>query len=75
MGAYSAWFVRALMFVCGIVAFPISKLLDWVLGEEHDVSCFNPHHEPQLYKCMATRQLLSLNWTCLNWTTIACSAT
>ena len=37
-GAYSAWFVRLLMLVCGVIAFPISKILDWVLGSEHEVS-------------------------------------
>eukprot|EP00798_Chlamydomonas_sp_ICE-L_P001234 gene1234-32578_t len=35
VGAYSAWFVRLLMFICFPVAWPISKLLDKVLGTEH----------------------------------------
>ena len=37
VGAYSAWFVKALMLLCGIVAWPISKILDRVLGSEQDV--------------------------------------
>ena len=37
IGAYSAWFVWALMWVVGIVSWPISKVLDWVLGTEHGV--------------------------------------
>lgn len=38
VGAYSAYFVRALMILCGVVAYPISKILDWVLGPEQEVS-------------------------------------
>ena len=37
VGAYSAYFVRALMMCTAVVAWPISKLLDWVLGPEHEV--------------------------------------
>ena len=46
IGAYSAWFVRILLWVVGIVSFPISKVLDYLLGSEHGVS--NP-------MCMALR--------------------
>ncbi|CAL5220421.1 g2433 [Coccomyxa viridis] len=34
VGAYSAWFVRALMWLCFIIAWPISKILDSLLGHE-----------------------------------------
>ncbi|CAL8470532.1 g10074 [Coccomyxa elongata] len=34
VGAYSAWFVRGLMCVCAIIAWPISKILDHILGPE-----------------------------------------
>ena len=37
IGAYSAWFVWALMWVVGIVSWPISKVLDYLLGSEHGV--------------------------------------
>ena len=40
IGAYSAWFVRILLWVVGIISFPISKVLDYLLGSEHGVrSC------------------------------------
>eukprot|EP00891_Asterochloris_glomerata_P001825 jgi/Astpho2/1825/gw1.00038.77.1_t len=35
VGAHAAWFVQALMYLCGVVAYPISLLLDWILGHEH----------------------------------------
>eukprot|EP00877_Chromochloris_zofingiensis_P014184 jgi/Chrzof1/9019/Cz03g33060.t1 len=35
VGAYSAWFVQALMICCAPIAWPIGKLLDLVLGGEH----------------------------------------
>ena len=34
VGAYLAWPVRILMFITGIITWPISKVLDWILGEE-----------------------------------------
>ncbi len=37
VGAHAAWFVQALMYLCGVVAYPISLLLDWILGHEHAV--------------------------------------
>ncbi|KAK9798172.1 hypothetical protein WJX73_006151 [Symbiochloris irregularis] len=37
VGAYSAFFVRALMVAVGVIAYPISMLLDSVLGPEHPV--------------------------------------
>lgn len=43
VGAYSAWFVRGLMFVCAAIAWPISKILDHILGHEQEVchrDCF-----------------------------------
>ncbi|KAG2489018.1 hypothetical protein HYH03_012456 [Edaphochlamys debaryana] len=35
VGAYSAWFVRLLMCLCSPVAWPIGKLLDFLLGPDH----------------------------------------
>ena len=37
IGSYSAWPVRVLIWVVWIIAFPISKVLDCVLGTEHEV--------------------------------------
>ena len=34
VGAYSAWFVTLLMYMTAVVAWPISKVLDWALGQE-----------------------------------------
>ncbi|KAL4434431.1 hypothetical protein ABPG75_000872 [Micractinium tetrahymenae] len=34
VGAYLAWPVRFLMFITSPITWPISKLLDWILGEE-----------------------------------------
>lgn len=38
VGAHSAWFVKALMVVCSPLAWPVGKLLDWMLGTDHGVS-------------------------------------
>ena len=38
IGAYSSTFVRVLMLMCGIIAYPISLVLDFLLGKEHSVS-------------------------------------
>ena len=38
IGAYSAWFVQLLIYACWIIAWPISKVLDWLLGDQHSVS-------------------------------------
>lgn len=38
VGAYSSWFVRILMGLCCVVAYPISLILDYLLGAEHPVS-------------------------------------
>ncbi|KXZ48422.1 hypothetical protein GPECTOR_28g830 [Gonium pectorale] len=35
VGAYSAWFVRVLMTICSPIAWPIGKLLDFLLGPDH----------------------------------------
>jgi metal transporter CNNM len=37
IGAYSAWFVRGLMALTSPLTFPISKILDCLLGTEHGV--------------------------------------
>ena len=38
VGAHSAWFVRILMVAFAGIAYPISKVLDYLLGAEHTVS-------------------------------------
>ena len=53
IGAYSAWFVRILIFAVGIISYPISKVLDYLLGSEHGVS----HIFPTL------NFMLILSWT------------
>ena len=35
VGAYSAWFVQALMVLTSPLSYPLSRLLDWVLGSDH----------------------------------------
>ena len=35
IGASFAWFVKGLMVLLFIIAWPISKLLDWLLGNAH----------------------------------------
>ncbi|DBA74258.1 hypothetical protein WJX77_000848 [Trebouxia sp. C0004] len=35
IGAWTAWFVRFLMLATAIISWPISKLLDYLLGAEH----------------------------------------
>ena len=47
VGYYSAWFVQALMFVCSPLAWPIGKLLDYVLGPEHSVG---PSPQPPIHR-------------------------
>ena len=37
IGAWTAWFVRFLMIVSAPISWPISKLLDYLLGSEHTV--------------------------------------
>ncbi len=37
VGAFFAWPVRILMWIVFIIAFPIAKLLDCVLGHQHGV--------------------------------------
>ena len=55
VGAHSAWFVQILMWTFAIVAYPISKILDYLLGQEHTVSLklSLPYHESQ---AVITRQ-------------------
>ncbi len=38
VGARSAWFVQILMWTFAVIAYPISKVLDYLLGQEHTVS-------------------------------------
>ncbi|KAK9868503.1 hypothetical protein WJX84_007236 [Apatococcus fuscideae] len=35
IGAYSAWFVQLLIYICWVIAWPISKILDHLLGDQH----------------------------------------
>ena len=44
IGAYSAWFVQLLIYACWIIAWPISKILDHVLGDQHSVSHGEGHN-------------------------------
>jgi hypothetical protein len=37
VGASSAWFVRILMVLCSPIAWPIGKLLDFLLGHDQSV--------------------------------------
>jgi metal transporter CNNM len=37
VGAYSAWIVQALMVLTSPMSYPLSRLLDWVLGSEQSV--------------------------------------
>lgn len=37
IGSYSSWFVRALIIAVWVIAYPISKVLDYLLGTEHGV--------------------------------------
>lgn len=37
IGNYAAPMVRVLCYGVGIISWPVSKLLDWVLGNEHTV--------------------------------------
>lgn len=37
VGAHAAWFVQILMTVFAVIAYPISKVLDYLLGAEHTV--------------------------------------
>ena len=37
IGAWTAWFVRFLMIASAPISWPISKLLDYLLGSEHTV--------------------------------------
>lgn len=43
VGAHAAWFVRILMWTFAIIAYPISKVLDHLLGQGHTVQhlCFH----------------------------------
>ncbi|KAJ3374998.1 hypothetical protein GGF31_005720 [Allomyces arbusculus] len=51
VGANCAWFVRALMWILSPIAYPISKLLDWILGET----------EGMTYKRAELKALVSLH--------------
>ncbi|KAK9829089.1 hypothetical protein WJX72_003831 [[Myrmecia] bisecta] len=51
IGAYSAWLVRLLTIVCGVIAWPISKILDYVLGG----------HETALYRRAQLKEFVNLH--------------
>jgi len=42
IGAWTAWFVRFLMLATAGISWPISKLLDYLLGAEHTVCLASP---------------------------------
>ena len=46
IGAYSAWFVQILIWIVWVIAFPISKILDMLLGTEHGVCPLCSEHHP-----------------------------
>lgn len=48
VGAHAAWFVRILMMIFAVVAYPISKVLDYLLGAEHTVQ----HHHMAYCNCI-----------------------
>ena len=39
IGNYCAGMVRVLCYAVGIISWPVSKVLDYVLGNEHTVTC------------------------------------
>ena len=61
VGAYSAWFVRILMWTFAIIAYPISKVLDWLLGQGHTVLPLCSHANNALLNALPHAQLL-LMW-------------
>jgi metal transporter CNNM len=52
IGAFFAWPVRILMALEFIIAYPIAKLLDWVLGKHHGI----------VYRRAGKRMILILLW-------------
>ena len=69
VGAYSAWFVQLLMIVCWPVAFPISKVLDAVLGHEETV------RDAGLLPFGDLREAASLPWpVCSHFPLVECCA-
>jgi hypothetical protein len=46
VGAYSAWFVQILMGLTAVIAWPLSKILDAILGTEEKVHQRNPPARP-----------------------------
>ena len=55
IGAYSAWFVRLLMLATAPVSWPISKVLDYVLGEDNSVSSISDQAGRSLFLLSAAR--------------------
>lgn len=43
--------VRVLCYAVGIISWPVSKVLDYVLGNEHTVSRLSPFAYPLLLHC------------------------
>lgn len=63
VGAYSAWFVKILMVLCSPIAWPIGKLLDFMLGPDHSVGAAKlglPRCSPGCMDCRACNQQLLL---------------
>lgn len=59
IGAYSSWLVRALIWICWIVAFPISKILDYMLGHGQTV-----RHSISLWALLAGPDAVMLMGIC-----------
>lgn len=43
--------VRVLCYAVGIISWPVSKVLDYVLGNEHTVICLSPFARHLLPRC------------------------
>ena len=59
VGAYLAWPVRILMIITAPISWPISKLLDWLLGEESALfrCCAVTNNSPMLLSLRRRRRV------------------
>ena len=73
IGAWTAWFVRFLMIATGIISWPISKLLDWLLGAEHTVSISQLKMQWTLCPMSASLQVTWLPHVAANVQTYTCA--
>lgn len=56
IGNYCAGMVRVLCYAVGIISWPVSKVLDYVLGNEHTVNCLLLSSHVLLAAASTTRQ-------------------